>query len=194
MFVSFISLQNAKNYHWNIPADIVWFCCKLIIVNGKYAAHVRVKCWMLNVLKHMQSHSRTTQRLAKEACSMLTKRMEHQYKFMSLVFYDTKAQKRWIFLLCVVEHCSFRYVFGRLRHSQKRTQMWSVEIVSKLENGVENSLFFRCIYTFSKQIQLLWEIFKFIFFSPEALRFRIIFMTWNFLFAHFAYTLSVYSE
>lgn len=142
MFVSFISLQNAKNYHWNIPADIVWFCCKLIIVNGKYAAHVRVECWMLNVLKHMQSHSRTTQRLANEACSMLTKRMEHQYKFMSLVFYDTKAQKRWIFLLCVVEHCSFRYVFGRLRHSQKRTQMWSVEIVSKLENGEKIHFFF----------------------------------------------------
>lgn len=32
------------------------------------------------------------------------------------------------------------------------------------------------------------------FFSPEALRFRIIFMTWNFLFEHFGYTLSVYSR
>lgn len=194
MFVSFISLQNAKNYHWNIPADIVWFCCKLIIVNGKYAAHVHVKCWMLNVLKHMQSHCSTTQRLANEACSMLTKRMEHQYKFMSLVFYDTKAQKRWIFLLCVVEHCSFRYVFGRLRHSQKRTQMWSVEIVSKLENGVEKFNFFSLyLYIFQTKTTFMRNI-QIHFFSPEALRFRIIFMTWNFLFAHFSYTLSVYSE
>lgn len=151
-------------------------------------------CWMFGVrcfeackAKPWQCHKRSDWQTNHAPC--WPKQMEHQYKFMSLVFYDTKAQKQWILSYASQSIVASVYVFGCRRHSQKWTQMWSVQIVTKTwASGVQHTHTWEEEkptekITFMRNIQIHFFVFQKLF--P-----RITFMTWIF-YLHISVPLSV---
>lgn len=150
-------------------------------------------CWMFGVLKHAKQsecHKRSDWQTNHAPC--WPKQMEHQYKFMSLVFYDTKAQKQWILSYASQSIVASVYVFGCRRHSQKWTQMWSAQIVTQT-CGEWSAAHIHLRRKTNNRKNNFHEKYSNSFFRlPEALLPNY-FYDLNFLFAHFGSIKCVYS-